>query len=71
MESYYPDEPVFRSAQKIARNPQLSRKMWCSETPWVKASLAQFGAGCYLSLCERVVLDFTGIRSANSSFVNA
>lgn len=25
----------------------------------------------YLSLCERVTLDFTGIRSANSSFINA
>ncbi|SDS02337.1 STAS-like domain-containing protein [Opitutus sp. GAS368] len=25
----------------------------------------------YLSLCEQVVLDFTGVRSANSSFVNA
>lgn len=80
--------------------------MWCRDTPLVGASLAQFGAGCYLrtviyeihlredfgprlsdgaeayryrvsnidsylSLCERVVLDFTGIRSANSSFVNA
>jgi hypothetical protein len=25
----------------------------------------------YLSLCEQVVLDFTGVRSANSSFINA
>jgi hypothetical protein len=25
----------------------------------------------YLALCDTVVLDFTGIRSANSSFVNA
>ena len=25
----------------------------------------------YLDLCEQVVLDFTGVRSANSSFVNA
>ncbi|MDX2080628.1 MAG: STAS-like domain-containing protein [Terrimicrobiaceae bacterium] len=25
----------------------------------------------YLALCERVVIDFTGVRSANSSFVNA
>ncbi len=25
----------------------------------------------YLDLCEKVVLDFTGVRSANSSFVNA
>lgn len=25
----------------------------------------------YLALCGQVVLDFTGIRSANSSFVNA
>ena len=25
----------------------------------------------YLSICDQVVLDFSGIRSANSSFVNA
>ncbi len=25
----------------------------------------------YLAICDQVVLDFTGIRSANSSFVNA
>lgn len=25
----------------------------------------------YLTLCERIVVDFTGVRSANSSFVNA
>ena len=25
----------------------------------------------YLALCDQVVLDFTGIRNANSSFVNA
>lgn len=25
----------------------------------------------YLSLCDEVVLDFSGVRSANSSFVNA
>ena len=25
----------------------------------------------YLSICEEVVLDFTGVRSANSSFINA
>jgi len=25
----------------------------------------------YLALCDQVVLDFTGVRSANSSFVNA
>lgn len=25
----------------------------------------------YLALCDQVILDFTGIRSANSSFVNA
>jgi hypothetical protein len=25
----------------------------------------------YLAICEQVVLDFTGVRSANSSFVNA
>jgi hypothetical protein len=25
----------------------------------------------YLSICEQVVLDFSGVRSANSSFVNA
>ena len=25
----------------------------------------------YLDICEQVVLDFTGVRSANSSFVNA
>lgn len=25
----------------------------------------------YVAICDQVVLDFTGIRSANSSFVNA
>ena len=25
----------------------------------------------YLAICDQVVLDFTGVRSANSSFVNA
>lgn len=25
----------------------------------------------YLGMCEQVVLDFSGVRSANSSFVNA
>lgn len=25
----------------------------------------------YVTLCEQVVMDFTGVRSANSSFVNA
>jgi hypothetical protein len=25
----------------------------------------------YVALCEQVVMDFTGVRSANSSFVNA
>ena len=25
----------------------------------------------YVDLCERIVLDFTGVRNANSSFVNA
>lgn len=25
----------------------------------------------YIDLCERVVLDFTGVRTANSSFTNA
>ena len=25
----------------------------------------------YVELCEQVVLDFTGVRNANSSFVNA
>lgn len=25
----------------------------------------------YMDLCEEVVIDFTGVRSANSSFVNA
>ena len=25
----------------------------------------------YLEMCEQIVLDFTGVRSANSSFINA
>ena len=25
----------------------------------------------YVSLCEEIVLDFTGVRTANSSFINA
>ncbi|MES2982893.1 MAG: STAS-like domain-containing protein [Verrucomicrobiota bacterium] len=25
----------------------------------------------YLAICDQVILDFTGIRSANSSFINA
>ncbi len=35
---------------------------------------AEFRAGRvdpYMDICERITLDFTGVRTANSSFVNA